>query len=233
MTQRTAVITGGGQGIGRAAAHRLTEQGYHAVLVGRTQAKLEAVVHEIRAGGGSAEAAVLDVSDSAQVQAFAETLGDRAVDVLVNSAGEALIKPLDHTTDADWDRILSINLKGPFLMCRALSGHLHRSGNATVINIGSKTSFGGYGDLSAYTAAKTGLVGLTRALAAEWKDAGVRVVLLAPGPADTPMRWATTPDADPETLIQPQSVADTIAWIAALPRGVVVGEVLVQSASYL
>lgn len=233
MNNRTAVITGSGQGIGRAAALKLAALGYHVHLLGRTPEKLAQVAEEIHRQGGSAATHTLDVSDSAQVRALSDSFGQSALDVLINNAGEALIKPLEDTTDAEWDLLHSVNLKAPFLMCRALSPHLRRSDNATVINIGSKTALAGFGGVAAYTAAKTGLLGLTRSLAAEWKDTTVRVVMLAPGPADTPMRWSATPDIDPAALVSPDTIAETIAWLVALPPGVVAGEVLVQTRSYL
>jgi len=233
MTDKMAVVTGAGQGMGRATALKFAAQSWHVVLVGRTQEKLESVAAEIAALGGKAIVHILDVAQSDQVRALAETLGDQTVDLLVNCAGESLIKPLEEVTDEDWERILSINLKGPFLLCRALLPHFRRSENATIINIGSKTSMGGFGGVSVYSAAKTGLLGFTRSLAAELKTEQIRVVLVAPGPADTPMRWAATPDYDTELLIQPEVVAEAIWWLASLPRGATTSEFLLQSVNFL
>ena len=179
-TSKTAVVTGAGQGMGRAIALMLAGHGIHVVLVGRT-------------------------------------------------AGEALIKPIEETTDADWDRILSINLKGPFLMARALLPLLRKSENASIINIGSKATLGSFGGITAYSASKTGLLGLTRSLSAELRQEEIRVVILCPGPADTPMRWAATPEIDPHVLITPEVVADTVWMLVSLPRGTTTDEFLLQS----
>lgn len=229
---RKAVITGAGQGIGRAIALRLAAGGVEIVLVGRTLEKLEQVKAEIAAAGGKASTEALDVTDSESVSALASRLGER-IDILINSAGEALIKTLDETSADDWSRILSVNLTAPFLTSKALLPLLRHSDNATIINIGSKTAHIGVSEVAAYTAAKTGLLGFTRSLAAELKPEGIRAVLLSPGPADTPMRWAATPDYDPALLIQPETVAETVWHLVNLPRGVTTSEILLQSINFL
>jgi NAD(P)-dependent dehydrogenase (short-subunit alcohol dehydrogenase family) len=230
MADRIALITGAGQGIGRAMALRLAAGDYHTILVGRTRAKLESVAAEITAAGGSAQVEPLDVTDSAAIRALAERLASQpALDALIHCAGEALIRPLTETTEADWDRILAVNLKAPFLLAQAFLPLLQRSANATILHIGSKTVYIGAGTLAPYTASKTGLLGLTRSLAAELRPEQIRVVLLSPGPADTPMRWAATPDFDPALLIQPEVVAEAAWHLLNLPRGVTAGDVLIES----
>jgi NAD(P)-dependent dehydrogenase (short-subunit alcohol dehydrogenase family) len=155
------------------------------------------------------------------------------VDVLVNGAGEALIATLEDTSEADWDRILAVNLKGPFLMVRALLPLLRQSPNAIIINVASKVALSSYHkEVAAYTAAKTGLMGFTRALAAELREEGIRVVGLCPGPVDTPMRWAATPDHDPRQVIDAETIADTVMYLVQLPKGVTMGEILIQSINY-
>jgi NAD(P)-dependent dehydrogenase (short-subunit alcohol dehydrogenase family) len=233
MTKKVAVVTGAGQGMGRAIALKFAANDVHVVLVGRTQEKLIRVADEITALGGTSTLRALDVSNAAQVQQLAASLDGQPVDMLVNCAGEALIKPLEATTVEDWDRILNINLKGPFLLAQNLLPLLRQSDNASIVNIGSKASIGGFPEIAAYTAAKTGLVGLTRSLAAELRPHGIRVVILCPGPADTPMRWAATPDHDPNSLVQPETIAETVWLLVSLPRGVTTSEFLLQSVEYL
>jgi NAD(P)-dependent dehydrogenase (short-subunit alcohol dehydrogenase family) len=231
--QKTIVITGAGQGIGRAAALHLAAQGWHVHVVGRTLSKLNDVAAQIEQVGGSVAAAALDVTDEAAVMRFAAGLGDAPLDALVNCAGEALIKPFAQTTTDDWMRLLTINLMGPALMSRALLPNLLRSDNASIVNIGSTTTARGVGGVSAYTAAKTGLLGLTRSLAAELREQKVRVVMLSPGPTDTPMRWAATPDFDRALVIDAQPVAEALAWLLSLPQGVTTSEFLLQSVNIL
>jgi NAD(P)-dependent dehydrogenase (short-subunit alcohol dehydrogenase family) len=226
---RVAVVTGAGQGMGRSVALKFAENGIDVVLVGRTAKKLESVAEEISALGQNATVKALDVTDGVQVQSLAESLQGTRVDLLVNCAGEALIKPIEETTEAEWDLVLTTNLKGPFLMVRALLPLLRQSDDASIINIGSKAALGSFPGITAYTASKTGLLGFTRSLAAELREEEIRVVLLCPGPADTPMRWAATPDFDPKLAIAPETIADSVWWLVSLPKGVTTGEVLLQS----
>ncbi|MBX3085703.1 MAG: SDR family oxidoreductase [Anaerolineae bacterium] len=230
MTQRVAIITGAGQGIGRAVAHNLAAQGVHPVLVGRTKAKLDQVAAELP----MATVAAADVTDAAQVAACIKTVQDTfgCADILVNSAGEAFLADLEHTTDADWDRVLAINLKGAFLMARGLLPLLRKSENASIINIASKVALHGYGEVTAYSAAKAGLVGFTRSLAKELREEEIRVVALCPGPVDTPMRWAATPDFDRKVVISAETVAQYVSYVVNLPRGTTMSELLVESMHY-
>jgi NAD(P)-dependent dehydrogenase (short-subunit alcohol dehydrogenase family) len=233
VTVKTAVITGAGQGIGRAVARHLAAQGWHVHLVGRTASKLAQVASEIHASGGSATPHALDVTDEAGIARFAAALGSTPLDALVNGAGEALIKPFAETTMAEWQRLLSIHLTGAFLMTQALLPHLASSDNASIINIGSTTTARGHANVSAYTAAKTGLLGFTRALAAELAAQRIRVVMLSPGPADTPMRWAATPEWDRDLLIDAQTIAEAVGWLVNLPTGATTSEFILQSMSLL
>lgn len=231
MSERIAVITGAGQGAGRTIALQLAAQGFHVELLGRTASKLESVASEI---GGKAHTYTLDLTSRAQLQAFMDDAQKRFdhVDVLVNCAGEAYISTLDQTNDDDLERILAINLRVPIQMARGLLPLLRKSANASIINILSKVSLGGYPEVAAYTAAKTGLLGFSKSLAAELRADGIRVGAICPGAMDTPMRWNATPDIERRLVIDPQVVADMVWHIANLPKGVVTGEILLQSIYY-
>jgi NAD(P)-dependent dehydrogenase (short-subunit alcohol dehydrogenase family) len=229
-----AVIAGAGQGLGRAVALTFAAHGIDVVLVGRTASKLESVAAEVRALGRSPRVFPLDVTRSEQVQQLKADLlaaGPR-IDMLINCVGEAFLMPVEGTTDADWERILGANLKGPFLMVRELMPLLRASDNASIINVSSKVALKGYGTVTAYSAAKAGLVGFTRSLADELREDEIRVVALCPGPMDTPMRWAATPDFDRKVVIDPDAVAATVLLVVQLPRGVSMGEVLIESLHY-
>jgi NAD(P)-dependent dehydrogenase (short-subunit alcohol dehydrogenase family) len=230
MTQRVAIITGAGQGIGRAVAHNFAAQGIHPVLVGRTASKLEQVAAEL----SMATVAPADVTDSTQVAACVKLVQDTfgSADILVNSAGEAFLSDLEHTTDADWDRMLAINLKSAFLLSRGLLPLLRQSSNASIINITSKVALKGYGEVTAYSAAKAGLVGFTRSLSAELRKDEIRVVALCPGPVDTPMRWAATPDFDRKVVISTETVAQFVSYAVNLPRGTTMSETVIESEHY-
>lgn len=229
MAEKIAVVTGAGSGMGRAIARKLAANGVHVVLVGRTRSKLDSVANEIAQAGGSALVYPLDVTDADGVDALAQSLAGSPVDMLVNCAGDWLIKSAQDTTPADLDHILSVNLKGPYLMSRALIPLLRQSDNASIINIGSSTSMESHEMVTAYTAAKTGLRGLTGSLAEELKPDLIRVILLAPGPADTPMRDAASPDMPREQRVPAETIADVVWALVSLPQGITTTDFMLKS----
>ncbi len=229
MANKIAVVTGAGSGMGRAIAHKLAANSVHVVLVGRTLAKLDAVANEIMHAGGSALAYPLDVTDPDQIRALADSLANAPVDMLINCAGDWLIKSAEETTPADLDHILAANLKGPYLMAQALIPLLRQSQNASIINIGSSTSMQSHPMVTAYTAAKTGLRGLTGSLAEELKPDLIRVILLAPGPADTPMRDAASPDMPKDQRVPVATIAAMVWALVSLPQGITTSDFMLHS----
>jgi len=228
VADKIAVITGAGSGMGRAIAHRLAAEGVHVVLAGRTQSKLEMVAEEIAARNGSALVHPLDVTDTEQIQTLAKRLASGHVDMLINCAGDWLIKSIDDTTPEELDHLYAVNLRAPYLMTQALLPLLRKSENASVINIGSTTSMQSHPMVTAYTAMKTGLRGLSGSMAEELKPDKIRVILLAPGPADTPMRAAASPGVDKATLVPPETIAAMVWTLVSLPRGITTSEFLLS-----
>lgn len=226
---KNAVITGAGSGLGRAIALHLAKEGYHIFLVGKTESKLTKVAEEIKAVGGSSDVEAFDITENDKVKALATKLADRNLDVLVNCAGDWLIKTMDETTDTDLDHILSVNLKAPYLLSRDLLPSLRKSDNASIINIGSIAATDYFGGITAYTAAKTGLKALSGSLADELRPELIRVVMLSPSPMNTPMRWEASPDIDPQMLVEPETVAEVISMLINLPKGITTDNLLLQS----
>lgn len=229
MTTRRAVITGAGQGSGRAIAQRLSQDGIHTLLVGRTASKLHDTAEAIAAAGGEATAHALDVTDDAAVAQFGAALEGQTVDILVNCAGDWLIAPLADTSNAQLDHILRVNLRAPYILSRTLLPNLRRSDNASIINIGSLVTAISAPMVSAYTAAKVGLGGMTKSLAAELKPDRIRVVMISPGPADTPMREAASPGIDKSILVQPETIAEMTHAVVTLPRGITTSDFVLYS----
>jgi NAD(P)-dependent dehydrogenase (short-subunit alcohol dehydrogenase family) len=186
---RTAVVTGGGRGIGEAVARRLAEAGAGVLVAARTRGEVERVAAAIVREGGSAWAAVCDVADEAAVAGLAaeaqRSLG--AVDILVNNAGLASSAPLQRTTLEEWNRLLAVNVTAAFLCTRAfLPGMLDR-GHGRIVNVASVAGLRGGRYIAAYTASKHALVGLTRATAAEVAGRGVTANAVCPDFVDTVM----------------------------------------------
>lgn len=229
MASKTAVITGAGQGMGRAIAHKFAENGVHVILVGKTESKLKTVAQEIADKGGESTVYHLDITNDAGVEAFAGSLGDRTIDMLINNAGDWLIENMDTTTNAMLDHILGVNLRAPYILTRALLPNLRKSDNASVINIGSMAAVGSFGGISAYTAAKTGLRGLSGSLADELKPDKIRVVMISPTPAQTPMRDAASPGMDPQQLVKPETIAHMVWTVVTLPHGITTSDFVLSN----
>ncbi len=227
-----AVVMGGGSGMGRATALRLASLGASVVVVARTYSKLAEVVAEAEAQGGRASAIKADITRSVDMTALADELRKTCgwVDILVNCASVSLIAPLSATSEADWDRVMDTNLKGVYLCVHAMLDLLRAADGALVVNIASKAGLLGLSQVTAYTAAKAGLIGFGRALARELTAEDIRVITICPGPVDTPMRWAATPHMDRKLTIPAETVADAIAFLATMDARVTLGSELVVEA---
>ncbi len=184
---QTAVITGAAQGLGLVTARLFAEAGYRVVLT--DVQPLGAVLAEFAAAGHQALALSGDISDEAFTAQLARLLADECggADVLVNNAGISMIVPAEDTTLAQWQRMLAINLDGPFLLSRDLGKQMLAKGKGAIVNVASVAGLGGVIHRSAYNTSKHGLIGLTRTLAAEWGGRGVRVNAVCPGWIKTEM----------------------------------------------
>ncbi|MCG3135034.1 MAG: 3-oxoacyl-[acyl-carrier-protein] reductase FabG [Planctomycetes bacterium] len=238
----TALVTGASRGIGRAVALRLAGDGFRIAAAARDVDRLEAVVAEIRAAGGSAEAVRMDVADEASVRAgvarAASLLG--APRVVVNNAGVATAVPFADLTAEQWAQTFAVNVTGPFLVTRECLPAMVAAGWGRVVSVGSTASLQGYPRTAHYVASKHALLGMTRALALEVATRGVTVNCVCPGYVDTELtatsieRMAATTgktreevrrmieSASPQRrLIAPDEVAAAVAWLCTdAARGV-------------
>lgn len=178
----TAVVTGGSRGLGREMTLALARAGAFVYAGARTAEAVEETVSLASGASGSVEPLAFDVTDSRGVDAAADTVIERSgsVDVLINSAGVALMKPSLDVTDDDWAQVIESNLNGVFYCCRAFGRHMVAAKKGKIINIASDIGLRGLGQWTAYSASKGGLISLTKSLAWEWAP-DVTVNALAPG----------------------------------------------------
>ncbi|WP_019927629.1 SDR family NAD(P)-dependent oxidoreductase [Nocardia sp. BMG111209] len=186
----SAIVTGAGSGIGRAVAHRLAEDGMLVTVLDLNAEAAEQVTAEIAEKGHHAAAlGGVDVSDREQVNAAVQRVRDTAgpATVLVNNAGITGFKRFLNISDHEWDRILAINLSGPFYLTQAVVPDMVAAGWGRVVNISSSSAQSGQQFMTHYVASKAGLIGLTKSLALELGPAGITVNTIPPGFVDTPM----------------------------------------------
>ena len=207
MNGRTAVVTGGGSGIGAAVAKRLAAAGAKVIVTGRRKERLDEVA---KAAGNGARGVTCDVSSASSVAALAKEVG--ACDILVNNAGIAKSAPLARTDDALWAEILGVNLTGTFLCMRAFLPGMAERGWGRVVNVASIAGKAGMQYTSAYCASKHGVLGLTRAIALECARKGVTVNAVCPGWVDTEMTDASVANISTKTKM---SNAEARAFLAS------------------
>ena len=194
MSTKVAIVTGAARGIGLAIAKKFIEQGYSVALVDIDAAELAKADSTL---GDQTIAIVCDVADPRQVKAAVAEVKARfgRIDALVNNAGIAVFKPLLETTHEEWERVLAVNLTGPFLFAQACAPIMLQNSGASIVNIGSISGMRASTLRVAYGTSKAALAHLTRQQAAELGNAGIRVNLVAPGPVDTAMaKQVHTPD---------------------------------------
>jgi NAD(P)-dependent dehydrogenase (short-subunit alcohol dehydrogenase family) len=241
-----AVVTGGGRGIGAAIAQALAREGATVSVLGRDTARLAAQVAAL-GGDAKAHAVGVDVTDEASVRnAFAavrERFGQ--VDVLVNNAGQAESALLAKTDLALWQRMLAVNLTGTFLCTREVIPEMRKRGSGRIVNVASTAGLLGYAYVSAYCAAKHGVIGLTRAAALEAAKSGVTVNAVCPGYTETEIVSDTVANIVAKTgkseadaraalvarnpqgrMIQPEEVADAVLWLCLPGSGSITGQAI-------
>ncbi len=233
MKDRTALVTGASQGIGRACAKALAAKGAMVIAGARQAEKLAALVEEIQAEGGRANAIALDVEDQASVDAMTAAHG-KSIDILVNNAGIARDGLAMRMRDEDWQRVIDTNLTGSFRCARALMRHMARKRWGRIINISSVVGLSGNPGQVNYSASKAGLVGMTKSLALELAGRSVTVNAVAPGFVDTAMTKALDEASRSKILAQVplgrmgtlEEVAAAVCFLASEEAGYVTGHVL-------
>jgi 3-oxoacyl-[acyl-carrier protein] reductase len=240
--RRTAVVTGGGRGIGAGIACRLAARDHNVAIVDVNEANTHDVVGAINAAGGYAIGVTADIADADQVStAFERIAADLGpVGVLVNNAGVLRDNLLFKMTESDWDTVMSVHLKGAFLCCRAGQKDMVRAGYGRIVSISSTSALGNRGQAN-YSAAKAGLQGFTKTLAIELGKFGITVNCVAPGFIATEMTKATAKQlgTDWDDFVsarasripvgragQPDDIAAAVTFFTSEEAGYVTGQVL-------
>src|SRR5262245_34026544 len=208
ITETNIVITGAGRGLGAALAREAARRGATVVLVARDGAALDRVVSEIRAEGGSAHALAADMGEKDAIHRIGGAAAALAgpIDILINNAATLGPLPMPLLLDTaceDLERVLAVNLIGPFRLAKLLIGAMVLRGRGLVVNVSSDAAIVGYPRWGAYGIAKAGLEQMTRIWAAELEGTGVRMVTIDPGEMNTLMHAEAVPEADPSLLPDP------------------------------
>lgn len=239
FNDQTVIVTGAGSGIGRATALRFAQLGANVAVADKN----ETAAAEVAAAAGSKALAVtVDVSDSSSVRAMVQTVVDNfgGIDVLCNNAGFGFPGNVLEIDEDNWDRLMSVNLKGVYLCSKYSIPELAKSGDGRIVNTSSYTAAVGIRDRAAYVASKGGVSALTRAMALDHVDQGIRVNAVAPGTVNSPyFDKMIGESADPQTLLdelngrapmhrmgRPEEIAEAIVWLAAKESSFVTGSVL-------
>ena len=233
---RVAIVTGAGRGIGIAVARRFVLDGYAVAVVDLVQDRANDVASSLRREGGQAIAIQCDVAQTDQVEAMTRVLMERfgRIDVLVNCAGAyAPRRSVLETTDEVWDLVMDSNLKGTFLCIRAVLPHMYAAGSGQIINFSSNAGRSTATALGCeYTAAKAGVLGLTRHVAREAAEHGVRVNVVAPGPTDVCRLHDSVEDGEAATiaksiplgrLADPYEIASVVSFLASDDASFMIG----------
>ncbi len=232
LKDKVAVVTGASRGIGKSIALALAAEGVTVALVARSETTLLALEQEIERAGGKALTIVADLLEpESPQQIVAQTLqACKRLDILVNNAGIVLNRSLAETSLEEWDRVMAVNARAPFLLCKEALLHLKAAGEGTIIQIASVLGEKAYVNQGAYTASKHALMGMSKVLAQEVQADNIRVHTILPGGVATDMVADVRPDIKPGDLMQPEELAEIVLFLLTHRGNAVIDSVNIRRA---
>ncbi len=239
LQDKVAIVTGAGSGIGRGIALAVAQAGAKVVVADVNITAAGEVANEIKQAGFEATAVAMDITNSEQVnEAVAQILATYGqIDILVNNVGWNKVQPFMNTDEAFWDKVISINLKGPIICCRAVLDHMMARNYGKIINISSDSGRVGSTGEAVYSASKAGVIGFTKTLAREMARYKINVNSISPGPTDTPFLAAVAGE-NPKLmdavkkgipwrrLGQPDDIAKVVVFMASDDAEFITGQTL-------
>lgn len=226
---KIALVTGGGRGLGYAICSSLSEAGAVVVSADIRDELADGAAEAIRSRGGECISMAADVSDEQQAQDTISRVIKRygKLDILVNNAGIDTTVPVEEMPVAEWDRIVRVNLRAPFLMSKFCLTAMRQQGSGSIVNIASTAAKRTWANASAYHATKWGLLGFSHALHVEGRRNNIKVIAVISGGMKTPFLLDRFPDIDLDTLQDPRNVAETVRFVLSMPPETVIPEVMV------
>lgn len=230
---KTIIITGASKGIGKAISLKLAEAGHKLLLVGRNENDLRDLSDECKKLNCECAYIAVDLARSESAGLVINTCVEifDGIDVLINNAGLASTSTVENTPVEQWDLMMNVNARAPFLLCKKAVPYLKMSKQATIVNISSVVGRKGYVNQTAYSASKHALTGFTKALAKELQPLGIRVHLVSPSGVATDMINKTRPDIVGTGLIQPAEIADIIEFLVNKRGNVMIDEINLRRSS--
>jgi NAD(P)-dependent dehydrogenase (short-subunit alcohol dehydrogenase family) len=226
---QVALITGGARGLGEAITRELAAAGVTVIPADIRLDLAVRVAEDLNANGCRAEAVELDLLDETQIQTVVARLKEKYghIDILVNNAGTDKTVSVEELSTADWDGVMGVNLRGPFLMAKAVFPVMRAQGGGQIVNITSTASKRAWANAAAYHASKWGLLGFSHALHVEGRLHHIKVTAVVAGGMRTPFLLDRFPDIDLDTLQDPANVAKTVHYVLTMPEETVIPEIMV------
>lgn len=221
LKNKTAIITGGGRGLGKAMALLLAQEGVNIGITGRTETQLKAVTEELIKKGVKAAYAAFDISIESEVKSGIDALVAElgGVDILINNAGIGKLGTLEAMSSTDWQQVIQTNLFGVYYAAMAIYPHLKENGEGDIINVASTAGLKGGAHMSAYAASKAAVISLSQSMMAEWRKQNIRVITLTPSTIASDMSIdAGLTDGNPDKVLQPEDFAEWVRDILKMNR---------------